>query len=58
MEVGQFTKDIKRRVGLAAAMFKRLSSRWKTSSISTRKKVKLYRTFVIPGLMYGSELWC
>ena len=57
-EDGQCTKDIKRRIGLASAMFGRLSRMWKTSSISTRTKIKLYRAFVTPVLMYGSECWC
>jgi len=53
---GRCTKDIKRRIGLASAMFgtmKKLSN-----NITTATKVILYGTFVIPVMMYGSECWC
>jgi len=48
-------RDMKRRIGLASATFDRLSRMWKTSSISTRIKTKLYRTFITPILMCGSS---
>ena len=31
---------------------------WRSNNISTATKVKLYGTFVIPVMMYGSECWC
>ena len=57
-EDGRCTKDIKRRIGLACAMFGRLSKMWKTDSISTRTKMKLYGALVMPVLLYGLECWC
>jgi len=39
-------------------MFGRLSKMWKTDSISTRTKMKLYGALVMPVLLYGSECWC
>jgi len=57
-EDGRCTKDIKRRIGLACAMFGKLNKIWKGNSISTRTKMKLYGAFVIPVLLYGSECWC
>ena len=31
---------------------------WRSNNITTATKVKLYKTFVIPVIMYGSECWC
>src|SRR3984885_7608136 len=57
-EDGQCTKDIKRRIGLASAMFGTLGRMWKSRSLSTKTKVKIYGALVIPVLLYGSECWC
>ena len=57
-EDGRSTKDIKRRIGLAAAMFGTMNKIWRSNNITTATKVKLYGTFVIPVMMYGSECWC
>ena len=52
-------KDAQRHcVGLASAICGKLSSMWKMTSIITKRKRKLYRTFVTTVLMYGSECWC
>src|SRR6218665_131840 len=58
MEDGRCTKDIKRRIGLALAMFGTMNKLWRSNNITTATKVKLYGTFVIPVMMYGSECWC
>jgi len=57
-EDGQATKDIKRRIGLASAAFDKLDKMGRTSNISSKTKIKLYETLVIPVLLYGSECWC
>ena len=57
-EDGKCTKDIKRRISLASAMFGTLGKIWRTGNISTKTKVRLYTAFVIPVLLYGSECWC
>src|SRR6218665_3908284 len=31
---------------------------WRSNNITTATKMKLYGTFVIPVMMYGSECWC
>jgi len=31
---------------------------WRSDSVSNGTKVKLYETFVVPVLLYGSECWC
>src|SRR6218665_856351 len=55
---GRCTKDIKRRIGLASAMFGTMSKILRSNNITTATKVKLYGTFVILVMMYGSECWC
>ena len=57
-EDGRCTKDIKRGIGLASAMFGTMNKLWRSNNITTATKVKLYGTFVIPVMMYGSECWC
>ena len=49
-EDGRCTKDIKRRIILASAMFGKLSRMWKTTNIATKTKTKLYKAFVTPVL--------
>jgi len=56
--LGLCTRDIKRRIGLASAMFGKMNKTWRSNNITTTSKVKLYGTFVIPVIMYGSECWC
>ena len=57
-EDGKCTEDIKRRIGLACAVFGTLGKMWRTKSISIKTKMKLYGTLVVPVLLYGSECWC
>lgn len=57
---GLITEDVKFRIGLTSAVFGRLSKMWRMSSPSSaRTKLKLYRAFVTPVLLYGSKCcWC
>ena len=57
-EDAESTRDIRKRIGLASAMFGKLRKLWRSGNISTRTKTKLYETLVIPVLMYGAESWC
>ena len=59
-EDGRCTRDIKRRIGRASAMFGKMKKIWRPNNIhvTTTTKVKLYGTFVIPVIMYRSECWC
>ena len=52
------TKDIKKRIGLASAMFGKLRKLWRSSNISIRTKTRLYEALVVPVLLYGAECWC
>ena len=54
---GSCTADVKRRIGLASAVFGKLNRLWKSKNIATSTKVKMYETLVIPVFMYGSECW-
>ena len=56
-EDGQRTKDRKREISLASAMFGRFNRMSKTISISTVTNMELCRAFVTPVLMHGSECW-
>src|SRR5688572_9418412 len=57
-EDAESTRDIRKRIGLASAMFGKLRKLWRSCNISTRTKTKLYETLVIPVLIYGAETWC
>src|SRR6218665_3025225 len=54
MEDGRCTKDIKRRIGLASAMFGTMNKVLRSNNVTTTTKLKLYGTFVISVMMYGS----
>jgi len=43
---------------LTSAIANEFSKVWKSTSISNETKVKLYETFIVPVLLYGSECWC
>src|SRR5688572_9559886 len=57
-EDARCTRDIKRRSTLACTLFGKLGKIWRDRNISTRTKLKIYETLVIPVLLYGSECWC
>jgi len=57
-EDSKCTTDIKKRLGLASAMFGRLGKLWTSKEISRRTKIRLHESFVFPVLTYGSECWC
>ena len=50
-------KDIKNRPSKARGAFVRLKKIWNSKIISRRTKLRLYKTLVIPVLLYGCETW-
>ena len=56
-EGGGGMKDIKNRLSKARGAFVRLEKIWNSKSISRRTKLRLYKTLVVPVLLYGCETW-
>ena len=54
---GGGTEDLKSRVSKARGTFARLYSIWRSSRISRKTKLRLYKTLVLPVLLYGCETW-
>ena len=50
-------KDLKNRLSKARGAFIRLGKTWSSNSITRRTKLKLYKTLVLPVLLYGCETW-
>ena len=50
-------KEVSTRIGLAAQAFNRLQNIWKSSTLTTRTKLKIYRSNVRTVLLYGAETW-
>ena len=54
---GDGMKDIKSRLSKSRGAFVRLKQVWNCSNISRRTKLKLYKSLIIPVLLYGCETW-
>ena len=54
---GGAENDIKQRLTKAATAFKNLQAVWRSSQYTTRTKLKLYSSYILPTLLYGSEGW-
>ena len=54
---GGATADIKKRIALASAQFKRLSHIWQAGGINRRTKASLFKSLVLSVLLYGCETW-
>ena len=54
---GGCEKEVKVRIGKAAANFGKLLDVWKTKTISLPVKVKLYESLILSTLLYSAELW-
>ena len=50
-------KDIKTRLGKANANFGRLNNIWRSKTLSTRIKVRLHESLILPTLLYAAETW-
>ena len=51
------SKEIRRRIALAAGTFGTLTTIWKSGNISTNTKLMLFESCVLSVLMYASETW-
>ena len=52
------TTEVHSRIGQATAAFASLRwCLWKKTNISTKNKIRLFRTLILPILLYGSETW-
>ena len=54
---GSSTADVKKRIALASASFKRLSSIWQATDIGRKTKASLFKSLVLSVLLYGCETW-
>ena len=54
---GGGTADVKKRVALASAQFKKLSGVWKAADITKKTKTSLFKSLVLSVLCYGCETW-
>ena len=52
---GQITTEISRRIGRASGGFKSLARIWNRSGIKRERKLEIFNTCVISGLIYGME---
>ena len=50
-------KDLKNRLSKAGSVFVRLKRIWRPKNILRRTKLRLYKTLVVPVLLYGCETW-
>ena len=50
-------KEVSARLGMAAQAFKKLNNVWKSSTLSTRTKLNIYRSNVRSTLLYAAETW-
>ena len=50
-------KDLKNRLSKARGAFIKLRKIWSSKAISRRTKLRLYKTLVVPVLLYGCETW-
>ena len=54
---GDVEVDINSRIGKASAVFNRMTKLWKSNTISTAVKVRLYKSVVLSTCLYASETW-
>ena len=54
---GGSKEDIQSRLSKARNAFNSMSIIWKSRQYSTRTKLKLYNSCVLPVLLYGAECW-
>ena len=54
---GGSKEDIQNRLNKARTSFNSMNNIWKSSQYSTRTKLKLYNSCILPVLLYGAECW-
>ena len=50
-------KEVSTRIGLTAQAFKKLNNIWKSTTLSTKTKLRIYQSNVRSTLLYASETW-
>ena len=55
--IGGTDEDVKVRLGKARATFAQLRNVWRSGTLSTNTKIRMFNTLVKPVLLYGSETW-
>ena len=54
---GNIDKEVAARIGLAAHAFKSLCNVWKSKTLSTKIKLRIYQSNVRSTLLYAAETW-
>jgi len=54
---GSCEKDVKVRIGKAAAVFCKMRKIWRNSNISLKVKTRLYEAIILSTLLYGADVW-
>ena len=55
--VNDISKEITRRINLASRCYYGLNKQFSSKLLSRRSKITLYKTLILPVLMYGAETW-
>ena len=55
---GDATKEVRRRIGMASAVFATLGKVWDSSIVPLKLKSGLFRSLVVYVLLYIAECWC
>ena len=55
--VGGTDEDVKTRIGKARNTFRQLGNVWRSTTLSTKTKIRMFNTLVKPALLYESETW-
>jgi len=50
-------KDVKVRIGKAAAVFGKMRKIWRNSKVSLKVKTRLYEAIILSTLLYGADVW-
>ena len=54
---GRVTEDIKRRIAKGLQTMGAMSQIWRAKEIQTSTKVLVYKTVIVPAMLYGAETW-
>ena len=50
-------KDVKARIGKAAAVFGKMRKIWRNNNISLQVKTVLFEAIILSALLYGADVW-
>ena len=54
---GSCEKDVKVRIGKAAAVFGKMKRIWRNDNISLKVRTRLYEAIILSTLLYGADVW-